>query len=242
MTTSIRPVRFGQRTTACGGALLIPASSEPVPAVVIAPAIAGANGYIDGVAEELAQCGYACLAIDYFVRDGGPPDLTSPEKTMAAVASLPDRRVLADLVAARDYLRSLPQIAGQRMGMLGFCIGGSYALFAAGQELGFRAAVAFYGLIRYRELTEHKPTSPLDALGALTCPLLAHYGDADHLVPASDVEALREHTRGQPAEIYVYPGAGHAFHESHRPDVHRAVAAHGAWQRTLVHLNWNLGS
>jgi carboxymethylenebutenolidase len=121
--------------------------------------------------------------------------------------------------------------------VLGFCIGGTYAILAASQFEQLRCAVSFYGTIRYAT-SDLKPISPLDVAQSLKCPLLGHYGEDDALIPLPDVEALRKELRSRPAEIYTYPGAGHAFHENFRPEVYRPVAAAEAWRRSTEYLEW----
>ena len=74
-------------------------------------------------------------------------------------------------------------------------------------------AISFYGQLRYAELSDNKPVSPIDTVEELGCPLLGHFGEADPLVSVEHVMELQKRVQGQPAEIYTYPGAGHAFHE-----------------------------
>jgi carboxymethylenebutenolidase len=157
---------------------------------------------------------------------------------MAGVASLSDRHVLADIAENIAFLRARPDIDARRIAVLGFCIGGSYALLAASQFDQFRCAISFYGTIKYAETNALKPLSPHDAAQKMTCPFLGHYGEEDALIPLHDVEALKKQLMHKPAEIYTYPGAGHAFHEDFRPEVYRPIAAKEAWARSVEYLNW----
>lgn len=230
-------VTFGH---AAGGHLLRPDTADRVPAVVLTTAIAGVNDYVLDVAGRLADEGYATLVLDYYARDNGnPPDLSSPEKVMAAVAALADPQVVADLSEGVDWLRDQDFTNG-RVASVGFCIGGSYSLLAAAHVPDLACAVTFYGMLRYPETSANKPEAPLDAAARANCPVLAHYGKEDHLVPVSDAQDLSEQLRGRPAEVHQYPGAGHAFHEDFRREVYRPVAAVTAWARTLVYLDWYL--
>lgn len=223
------------------GYLARPEGRGPFPAVALAPAIAGVNDYVKGVATTLADAGYACLAIDYHARSDGPPDLSDLQKILAAVAAVDDTVALADLQGARDHLAAQDFVDADRIGIVGFCMGGSYALMAAARVDGIRCAVAFYGLLRYRQKTDNKPVSPLDVVDDVRVPFLGHYGETDHLIPLDDVEELRARLSGRPAEIHTYPGAGHAFHEHFRPEVYRPVAAATAWAHTATYLGWYLG-
>ncbi|MGP3937854.1 dienelactone hydrolase family protein [Nonomuraea sp. KM88] len=223
------------------GGVLVEAK-DPVdarPAVVLTTAIAGVNDYVLRQADRFAKEGYTCLVLDYYARHGGtPPDLSSLDKIMAAVAALRDPVVIEDMTAGVRWLEE--HTGATRVGAVGFCIGGTYALLAASQVPGLRCAVTFYGMLRYADTTDAKPVSPLDTAEKAACPVLGHFGEADHLVPATDAAELAERLRGKPAEIYTYPGAGHAFHEDFRPEVYRPVAATTAWARTQQYLSYYL--
>ncbi|SPL88212.1 Dienelactone hydrolase family [[Actinomadura] parvosata subsp. kistnae] len=232
-----QPVVLGER--GAGGFLVSDGSGGGErPALVLTTAIAGVNDYILRQADRLAADGYACLVLDYYARQGGQaPDLSGMDKVMRAVASLSDPQVLADMSDAVAWLKDR-WYGG--VGALGFCIGGTYALLAASQIPDLSCAITFYGMLRYTELTENKPVSPLETLDKAACPVLGHFGEADHLVPPADAAELAERLRGKPAEIYTYPGAGHAFHEDFRPEVYRPVAATTAWARTGAYLSYYL--
>jgi carboxymethylenebutenolidase len=210
---------------------------DRAPAVIVLPAIAGLNRYMAGVCDRLGQEGFTSVLVDYHARTG-VPDLSDRAKIMAAVASLSDRDILADIEANIAFLQARPDVDSKRVAVLGFCIGGSYAILAASQFNQFRCAISFYGTINYSETSDLKPRSPYDAAQKLACPLLGHYGDDDALIPPQHVEALKKRLMHRPAEIYTYPGAGHAFHEDFRPDVYRPIAAKEAWARSVEYLKW----
>lgn len=237
---SVSAVSFEADGEPCAGFLTRPAVDGPAPAVVLLSAIAGINDYIQRVAYALAVNGYVCYAMDYFVREGGPPELGSPKAIADAVAALPDPRVRHDLKATTGYLREQSFVKEDSVGVLGFCIGGTYGLFAAADQPDLGCVIDFYGQLRYRERTDNKPESALDVASKAGCPVLAHYGDRDHIVPPPDVAELRDSLAGKPAEVFRYSGAGHAFHEDFRPAVYRPVAANEAWRRSIAYLDWYL--
>ncbi|MBX5466709.1 MAG: dienelactone hydrolase family protein [Firmicutes bacterium] len=210
------------------------------PGVLVMPAIHGLSPYVEAVADLLSQAGYAALVVDYY-DGGGPPPLGSPEEVNRAVAALSDPLVLAKGRAAAQYLRHHPDVDGTRLGAIGFCIGGMYALQLACEPIDLLAAVDFYGMIRYDGLSAAKPVHPLDRVSDLGAPLLAHFGTEDHLIPLDHVDALHQALAAarKVFELYRYPGAGHAFHDWTRPG-YRPVAAREAWQRTLAFLDWYL--
>jgi dienelactone hydrolase len=210
---------------------------DRAPAVIVLPAIAGLNGYMTNVCDGLAGQGFASVLVDYHARTG-KPDLSDRAKVMAAVASLPDRDILADIGANIEFLQARPDIDPKRIAVLGFCIGGSYAILAASEFNQFRCAIAFYGTIKYPATNDLKPLSPFDAAQNLKCPFLGHFGEDDALIPPHDVAELKTRLKHKPAEVYTYPGAGHAFHEDFRSEVYRPIAAKEAWGRSVEYLQW----
>lgn len=219
-----------------------PAGDGPAPGVILASAIAGINDYVKRAADRLAAAGFATLLIDYYSREGAAPDVSTPQKIGEAVAGLSDPRTLSDINFAIEHLRNLDGVDAENIATLGFCIGGMYAYLAACDENGLKAAVDYYGLIRYSDTNVNKPVSPLDKAADLKAPLLAHFGDFDRLISASDIEdfkrALQENQK--PYEMYVYGGAPHAFDEDFRAPVYRPVASAEAWRRSINFLDWHL--
>jgi len=215
------------------------ASARPSPAIVLLPAVSGVNDYVLRRSRKLAAAGYVTLALDYY--DGaGPPPLGNLDEILAAVAALDDEAIASSARAAAGHLAGLSGVAPDRIGLMGLCVGGSLALLAAaGEQSPFRGVVGYYGQLRYRETSVTKPRHPIDAVDELACPLLAHFGEDDHLIPQEDVAELRKRTSGRPAEVFTYPSAGHAFDEDFRP-VFRPVASTISWTRTFAFLDWCL--
>jgi dienelactone hydrolase len=211
-------------------------------AVLLLPAIAGVNDYIRRVSKRLNDVGYAVLTLDYYAREGAPPDVTTPDRIGAAVAALSDARVISDAALAFDALRRQPHIDAERVGALGFCIGGMYAFLAGCEPWAPKASVDYYGAVRYDRLTPEKPHSPLDKILELRSPLLGHFGTYDRLIAAADIDEFEHELQaaGKSYELFRYRGAPHAFDEDFRPAVFRPVAAQLAWHRTIAFLEWHL--
>lgn len=209
-------------------------------AIVLLPAIAGVNDYVEEVARQLASHGYSVVAIDYFSRERSTPDLSSPERIGAAVAALDDRQVLREVIASTAWLES-EGFSRQAIGILGFCIGGTYAVLAAAEQ-EYGCAVAYYGQLSYPQKTPFKPVDPIQVAERLRAPVLGHFGEKDRLISAAEITTFSHLLWSSPLahELHTYAGAPHAFDEWFRPQVYRAVASAQAWNRTLIFLDWHL--
>lgn len=199
---------------------------EPTRGLVIAPDIFGLRPLFDDLCARLARDqGYAVCAVEPFP---GQESLDIDGR-VAAVASLDDDRVLADLAAGADATGC------ERVGIMGFCMGGMYTFKAAGTGR-FDRAVSFYGMIR---LPVHwrgeGQGEPLDFLGrTLACPTLAIIGEKDPYTPAEDVTALE--AVGPHVVAARYADAEHGFvHDPDRP-AHRPADAADAWRRAYEFL------
>ena len=227
------------------GFLALPGGGRS-PAVVMIHDVWGLSAHTRDYATRLAREGFAVLAIDLY-RRAPPAKIDDPGAWMRA---LPDPQVLADLGAGARFLAALPETNG-RVGVLGFCMGGMYALMAGCAELGFAASVPFYGILSHSHGLLHdpagpdparKPRAPIAMAAELRCPLLAFFGDQDAFIPLGDVQALERALARAPAksEVVVVPGAGHAFMNDTRPDAYRPEAAGAAWRRTVEFLRAQL--
>ncbi|HLY37433.1 MAG TPA: dienelactone hydrolase family protein [Candidatus Binatia bacterium] len=199
-----------------------------VPGVVIIPDVWGLSDLYRGIARRLAADGFAALAIDPY-RKTGKAEITDP---LAWIRTLSDPVILETVQEAIDAL------ATPKVGVMGCCMGGQYALLAACSCRGLSACVSFYGMVRYGSGLDpaRKPRSPLDAIADLRCPLLGLYGEEDAFIPVADVEELRRRlaAAGKDFDLRLYPGAGHAFMNDTRPAAYRPEAAADAWRRMLA--------
>jgi carboxymethylenebutenolidase len=231
-------VRFPSGGDTLSGALYLPegAAGGPRPGVVVVHDVWGLYDQYHAVAQRLARAGFAALAVDLYARGERPGSPADMPGVMKFLHRLPDRRVLADLQAALDYLRARPEVAGAKLGLTGFCMGGKYADLAAVHCQGLSAAVSWYGMLRADALDDANPEHALDALARVRCPLLALFGADDVLIPQRDVDELRSRVRERalPIEVVVYAGAGHAFANDSRPEAFRAEAAADGWKRALA--------
>lgn len=235
-------VTFVRDADTLRGYVARPAAAGPHPALVLIPDVRGLYDHYRDVTRRLAGEGFLTLAVDLYSREGAPvlPDMPSVFRWIAA---LPDRRVLADLGTAVDFLAARSDVNAKAIGVTGFCMGGQYALMAACNNVKLAACVSWYGMLRYAETNDIKPESPLAMAPRLGCPYLGLFGEEDGIIPLPDVEELRSILARERKhfEIVTYPGAGHAFFNDTRADAYRPAAAADAWQRCLAffqgHLN-----
>lgn len=190
----------------------------PKGAVVVVQEIFGVNPHIRQVTDRLAAPGYLALAPALYDPVEPGVELAYDGDSLRRGRELRDRlgydRALACIDAARQRLAN----ECSRVGVVGFCWGGTLA-FLANTRLGL-PAVSYYGAQTVPFLSE-----PARA------PMLFHFGEHD---PSIDAAAIAQHRDAQPgAQIHLYP-AGHAFNRDVDPAVHEPASAALAWQRTLA--------
>jgi carboxymethylenebutenolidase len=218
------------------------------PGVVMIHDVWGLTDHTRDLAQRLAGEGFAVLALDLYRR----LDSVKIDDPGAWMRGLSDPQILGDVQAAVDFLGTHSVTAGQKIGVAGFCMGGMYALMAGCSCTGLSASVPFYGLLSHQHGILHsdegldpalKPREPLEMARDLRCPVLGFFGDQDQFVPVSDIDLLKERLAetSQPADIVVYPGAGHAFMNDTRPDAYSPADAADAWQKMVEFLRKQLG-
>ena len=215
----------GGRSVAAHVAL--PASGHG-PGVVVLHEAWGLDDSVRGVCARLAREGCVALAPDLF--DG--QIARDVEEAGRLLAGLGDARVVADLDGAVHALLSHAAVDGPKVGVLGFCMGGHFALVAGARNRRVGAVVDFYGLF---------PQPPLD-LGGLEAPLLAIFAEHDEFIAADAIERLERDLRakGKRASVLVQPGVHHGFMNETRPDRFDAAAAARGWARLLAFLRAEL--
>ncbi|HVC70511.1 MAG TPA: dienelactone hydrolase family protein [Acidimicrobiales bacterium] len=205
---------------------------SPQGAVVVLQEAFGVNDHIEEVTRRFAGEGYRAVAPHLFHRSGDPVlDYGNFEKIMPHMQALTEAGLLADLDASLGYLADAG-FAAPRVGVVGFCMGGT-VVFLAAVRRALGAAVTFYGggvaegRFGMPSLVELAPT--------LKTPWLGLFGDRDQGIPVDQVEALRRVTATAPVstEIVRYPEAGHGFHCDARTDSYHQASAEDGWGRTL---------
>lgn len=193
--------------------------------VVVLQEYWGLVGHIKDVADRFAREGFTALAPDlYHGREA-----SSPDEAKKMLMALDIARAERDLSASVEHLMGL---TGRKVGVVGFCMGGSLSLFAAcvnGDRIG--ACVVYYG-------GHPRIDYEFDRLQA---PVLGHWAEHDDTANANQrrfAEAFERY--GKAYEFHTYPGTGHAFFNDERPQAYSRQAAELSWTRTLAFLDRNL--
>jgi carboxymethylenebutenolidase len=208
------------------------------PGLVVIHDVWGLYDHFRDLARRFAEWGFVTLAVDLYQPLGG-----AQVKDFAPfMRELSDPLVLETVQRAVDLVAKRPEVAGRKVGLTGFCMGGMYTLLAAASVRGISAAAPFYGLLShehgplYSETgldPARKPRQPIDAARDVQCPLLAFFGKDDSIVPLADALELKERLKhvSVPAEVLIYDGAGHAFVNDTREQLYRPEAAKHALSR-----------
>jgi carboxymethylenebutenolidase len=181
------------------GILYTPEGKGPFPAIVVIHEWWGLNDWVKDQANKLADQGYEALAIDLYRGKVA----TTPEEAHEIMRGVPEDRAKRDLEAAFQYLQTQPGVKKNRIGAIGWCMGGGYALDLALEEPQLAADVINYG---------HLATDP-DALKKINAPVLGLFGAQDRGISPEDVKKFKEQMDklGKKIDITIYPDAGHGF-------------------------------
>jgi carboxymethylenebutenolidase len=178
------------------GVLAVPSGEGPWPAVVLVHEAFGLDEVMRRQVQRVASAGYLALMPDLFTAGGTRKCLSATFRAMAAG----EGRAFSDIGSARSMLLSRDGCTGQ-IGVLGFCMGGGFALASASGR-GFDAASANYGML------------PKDVDRALegACPIVGSYGGRDLSLRGAATKLDASLSRlGVPHDVKEYPEAGHSF-------------------------------
>ena len=211
-----------------GGYLAMPDGPGPHPGVVVIHEAFGLNDHIKDVARRFAGEGYAALAVDLF---GNRNRAICMARFMAGMlVRATDRFGIQDLKDALTYLGGLPQVDKNRVGAVGYCLGGSFAVAWACTDDRLKAIAPYYAV----------NPRPIEAVRRI-CPVVGSYPEKDFT--ASQGRALdAELTRiDVPHDIKIYPGAHHSFFNDARGAYDKA-AAEDSWRRVLDFFTTHLAT
>ena len=198
------------------------------PGIILIQEWWGLVGHITDVADRLASEGFTVLAPDFY--DGKAT--TDPDEAGSLMMALNIEAAEQTLHGAIQFLLDLDATVGDKVGVMGFCMGGQLALYAAAVDPLVAACVDFYGI--------HPNVSP--PLENLHAPVLGIFAEHDaYASPAavSSLDAVLSKLKKN-HQFVTYPGTQHAFFNDQRPQVYDPVASADAWRRTLEFLRLNL--
>lgn len=209
-------------------------AQTPAPALVLVPEVFNVNSHIRAVADAYAADGFLVLSPDLYWRQEPGTYLSYDEEGLRKArqlwAALDVEQFSSDVGDIVATLRVRPDCNG-KVGILGFCIGGTVAYLASAKH-AIDAAVSYYGI----RIDEH-----LDRADHLRCPMLFHFAENDAHIPLATVTPIAERAAGSDRlTVQIYGGAGHGFNRQGYPQYHEA-SARLARERTMAHLRASMG-
>lgn len=210
-----------------GGYLALPDASGPHPGVVVIHEAYGLNDHIKDVTRRFAKEGYAALAVDLFT-DRVRAVCMARYMTGFLFGSV-NRYGIDDLKSGLTYLAKLPDVDAQRLGAIGFCMGGGFAIAWACTDSRLKAIAPFYG-------TNPRPLEVVKRL----CPVVGSYPEKDFTASAGRALDKQLTTFDIAHDIKVYPDAEHSFFNDTRGRYNKQ-AADDAWRRVMRFFKEQLG-
>lgn len=221
-------VEFSSNGRTASGYLATPASGKG-PGVIVIQEWWGLVPHIKDVCDRFAAEGFAALAPDLYHGKLAK----SPDEAGKLMMAMRIDEAEKDLRGAAEFLLDHEATTGDKVGTVGFCMGGALSLYAATRNPKVGACVIFYG--------GHPNVKP--DLANLEAPVLGLYAGRDGFVTPESVRELEKQLKelGKSAEIIIYPDVDHGFSNDTRPEVYNEAAAKDAWQRVVRFFRKHLG-
>jgi len=216
-------VTFPSNGGTCEGYLAIPESGSG-PGVIVIQEWWGLVGHITEVVDRFAAAGFVALAPDLYHGIA----TSEPDEARRLLMGLAMNVAASDICGAASYLTSLPSSSSDRIGTIGFCMGGSLALWSATLAPQVAATVAFYpGIPWERMAPKWQKYQGKHAM--------IHCSESDGTSKAPGIQLAKSSIEGAggQVELFDYQGTSHAFFNSDRPEVFDAVSSDLAWERTV---------
>ncbi len=220
-------VAFKANGGTANGYLAVPGSGSG-PAVIVLQEYWGLVPHIKDIADRFAKAGFVALAPDLY--DGEAT--SSPDQAGKLMMALQIEQTEKQLAGAVNFLLSLEETRGDRVGTVGFCMGGQLSLYAACANEKVGACVDFYGI--------HPHVKP--DLNKLKAPVLGFFADRDEYVPPAKVHELEQALKaaGKAVDFTIFSATEHAFFNNTRPEVYHEANAATCWTRMLAFLTEHL--
>lgn len=223
-----KAVKYVSGKDSIGAYFAVPPGNGPFPALIVIHEWWGLNDWIRTNADAFANKGYAALAIDLY-RGKSTKNLDAAQELMRGLK--PDQ-VNRDLQAAYSFLQNNPKVDKNRIGVIGWGMGGGYSLQAATFLTNPKAAVMNYGSLISEPANIKK----------IGCPLLGIFGETDRGIPVIDVQSFEQSLKDFKKEnkIIIYRNVGHAFMNANNKDGYNFEITERAWREIFVFLEKHL--
>lgn len=202
------------------GMLYAPANAKgKLPGIVVIHEWYGLNDWVKEQAQKFADQGYVTLAVDLYRGKVA----AGPDEAHELMRGLPEDRATRDLKAAVAFLKTQKNVDAEKIGTIGWCMGGGYSLAAAIAEPTVKATIINYG----RLVTDESVIKGINAH------ILGIFGAQDRGIPVDSVKKFEETMKalGKQIEIKIYDDAGHGFQNPNNKQGYKAEDAADAWKR-----------
>jgi carboxymethylenebutenolidase len=214
-----QPVTFPSGDGQGQGLLYLPQGSGTHPAIVVIHEWWGLNDWVKEQAANYAKQGYVALAVDLYHGKVA----TDPELAHELMRGLSQDQGVRDLLGAVKYLDSRKDVKKDRVGAVGWCMGGTYAMQLAIAAPSLKAVAINYGA----------PATDKSDLEKIHAAILGNFGGQDRGIPPEAVHAFEAAMKslGKPVDVKIYPDAGHAFENPNNKGGYRPEDAADAMAR-----------
>jgi carboxymethylenebutenolidase len=222
-----------------------PSAGANFPAVIVVQEAFGVNDHIQHVCDRLAREGFHAIAPAFFHREHPNPKLGYGDADVAArtryMGALRDEQIIDDINQTIKWTQSDQYFRtnGQKVGIIGFCVGGRIAYLGAAACPGLSCAVSYYPGRLMAPFGEGP--APIDLTSKIKIPVMGNFGGKDQNPSPEDVTKLEAAVKAAKVtyDFKSYPEAGHGFNCDERGSYNKA-AADDAWKRTVAWLNKHL--
>ncbi|HXN90719.1 MAG TPA: dienelactone hydrolase family protein [Candidatus Sulfotelmatobacter sp.] len=202
-----------------GGYLALPDTDSPHPGVVVIHEAFGLNDHIKDLTRRFADEGYAALAVDLFT--DRVRAICMARYMAGLLLGSVNRYGIDDLKSALTFLAKLPDVDAQRMGAIGFCMGGGFAIAWACTDSRLKAVAPFYA-------TNPRPMEAVNRI----CPVVGSYPENDFTARAGRSLEKALTRQGIAHDIKIYPDARHSFFNDTGRSYDK-TAADDSWRRVM---------
>lgn len=215
-----------------------PKDSKAYPGLIVIHEIFGFNDHIADVARRFARTGMRVYAPDLFsAADRLRLDRNDLDSMRQLWSGISDTHIVDALKKLLVHMRAEKNIYPDKIGAIGYCMGGAMALMLAGEASQLAFVCDYYGRIQYAQLSDNKAKQPIDYASGIKCPVLGIFSSSDELIPVEQVNALEARLKelGVKCEFKIYD-APHAFFNDTREHYDKG-ASEDAWTRTLAFID-----